>query len=67
MQNFDTEKMREKKLSTQIYLMTEEKVRKSSTKDFLKTYNYYVNKLLLAKVDPFIEKQNRNYLRQFDF
>ena len=33
----------------------------------MKTYNYYVNKLLLARVDPFIEKQNRLYLREMDF
>ena len=47
-------------------LQTDDKVRSQSLSQFLKTYNFYVNKLLLAKVDPFIEKQNKNYLKQFD-
>ena len=51
-----TDAMKEKKLTTKIFSMTEDKVKLQSVKSFLKTYNYYVNKLLLARVDPFIEK-----------
>lgn len=46
-----------------MFLMTEEKVKLQSLKSFLKTYNFYVSKLMTARVDPFIEKQNRQYLR----
>ena len=48
--------MRENKLKHKMFSMTDEKVRLQSLKSFLKTYNYYVSKLLLARVDPFIDK-----------
>jgi len=44
--------------------MTPDKIQKHKLKDFLKLYNYYINKLLIGKSDPFIEKQNRIYLRR---
>lgn len=47
--------------------MTPEKIRKAKLNDFLAQYNYYINKLLIAKSDPFIEKQNKCYLRRLDY
>ena len=59
--------MQEKKLATQMFLANEDKVHKQTLKQFLRTYTFYLNKILLAYADPFIEKQNRQYLRQLDF
>ena len=57
---------KQKSIYAQLMLQTDDKVRLQTLSQFLKTYNHYVNKLLLAKVDPFIEKQNKNYLRVLD-
>ena len=43
--------------------MTPDKVQKAKLKPFLAQFNYYINKLLIAKSDPFIEARNRVYLR----
>ena len=45
-------------------MLTPEKIRKHSLTDFLRMFNYYTNKLLIARSDPFIEKQNIVYLKQ---
>ena len=47
--------------------MTPEKIAKQRLHEFLKQYNYYINRLLIAKSDPFIEKQNKCYLRRLEF
>ena len=49
-----TDAERQKKLATKMFTMTDDKVRMQTLKQFLKTYNYYVSRLLLARVDPFI-------------
>ena len=54
-------------MSKQIFLMTPEKIAKQRLHEFLKQYNYYINRLLIAKSDPFIEKQNKCYLRRLEF
>ena len=61
-----TDAERQKKLATKMFTMTDDKVRMQTLKQFLKTYNYYVSRLLLARVDPFIQSQNKKYLRQLD-
>ena len=66
-QKLKTEQMRANNMKTQMFLMTDEKVRMQSLTQFLRQYNYYVNKLLLARVDPFIEKKSKQYLQQLDF
>lgn len=52
-----------KRLDPKTFLATtnESKERNQSLKQFLKTYNVYIHKILLTKTDPFIEKQNRQY------
>lgn len=47
--------------------MTPDKVQKAKLKPFLAKFNYYINKLLIAKSDPFIESRNRVYLQRLDF
>ena len=46
-----------------MFLANDDKVNKQTLKQFLKTYTFYVSKILLAYTDPFIEKQNKQYLR----
>ena len=65
--NFKTDEARKKQNEREIFLMTPEKVRNAKLHHFLAKYNYYINKLLITKSDPFIEKQNRIYLRALDF
>ena len=55
---------KEEDVSRAIFLLTPEKIRKHSLTDFLRMFNYYTNKLLIARSDPFIEKQNIVYLKQ---
>ena len=57
-ENWKSEEAKEKELSRAIFLATPDKVNQQSLSDFLKTYNYYINKLLVSKSDPFIQKQN---------
>ena len=66
-ENLQTTDMEEQALNKQIFLMTDEKVRLQSLKQFLKTYVRYVNKLLLTQDDPFLQNQHRKYLRMIDF
>lgn len=47
--------------------MTPEKMKKVNLREFLARYNYYINKLLITKSDPYIEKQNKCYLKRLDF
>mmetsp|Transcript_16224 Transcript_16224/g.20574 ORF Transcript_16224/g.20574 Transcript_16224/m.20574 type:complete len:138 (+) Transcript_16224:1676-2089(+) len=54
---------KEKDVSRAIFLLTPEKIKKHSLTDFLRMFNYYTNKLLIGKSDPFIEKQNNVYLK----
>ena len=53
-----------KRLDAKTFLATtnESKERNQSLKEFLTTYNVYIHKILLAKTDPFIDKQNRQYM-----
>ena len=59
--------MQEQNLNKQIFLMTDEKVRLQSLKQFLRTYVRYVNKLLMTQDDPFLQHKHRKYLRKLDF
>ena len=49
-----------------IFLQTPEKLAKQSLTEFLKQYNYYINRLLIARSDPFIAKQSQCYLRNIE-
>ena len=64
--NWKSEETKEKEVSRAIFLATPDKVSKQKLSVFLKQYNYFINKLLIAKSDPFIEKQNKLHLRQRD-
>ena len=61
--NWKSEETKEKEVSRAIFLATPDKVSKQKLSVFLKQYNYFINKLLVAKSDPFIEKQNKLHLR----
>ena len=54
-----TKSGKDKKLATKMFLANEDKVQKGTLKQFLKTYGFYLSKILTAYTDPFIEKQNR--------
>ena len=41
--------------------INEAKEKNKSLKQFLASYNVYIQKIMLSKVDPYIEKQNKNY------
>ena len=63
-----TKSGKDKKLATKMFLTNEDnKVKKGTLKQFLKTYSFYLSKIMTAYTDPFIEKQNKQYLRQLDF
>ena len=47
--------------------MTPEKLNKQKLSEFLQQYNYYINRLLIARSDPFIEQKNKCYLRKLEF
>ena len=47
--------------------MTPDKMKKEKLSEFLLKYNYYINRLLIAKSDPFIEQKNKSYLRKLEF
>ena len=51
-----TSSAQKKSIYAQVMTQTDDKVQLQTLSQFLKTYNYYVSKLLLARVDPFIEK-----------
>jgi len=61
--NWKSEETKEKEVSRAIFLATPDKVNKQKLSVFLKQYNYFINKLMIAKSDPFIEKQNKLHLR----
>ena len=64
--NWKSEEVKEKEVSRAIFLATPDKVNNQNLKDFLKQYNYYINKLMNSKSDPFLEKQNQLHLRNRD-
>ena len=66
-ENLQTTEMQEQNLNKQIFLMTDEKVRLQSLKQFLRTYVRYVNKLLMTQDDPFLQQKHKKYLRNLDF
>lgn len=66
-ENLQTTEMQEQNLNKQIFLMTDEKVRLQSLKQFLRTYVRYVNKLLMTQDDPFLQHKHRKYLHKLDF
>lgn len=37
------------------------KIKKSSLEQFMKTYNYYIYKLLWSQVDPFLKQKHKQY------
>ena len=67
MEGFKFEEQKEKEIGKQIFLMTPEKLKKQKLQEFMQQYNFYINRLLIAKSDPFIEQRNKCYLRKLEF
>ena len=55
LEGFKFEEQKEKEIGKQIFLMTPEKLQKQKLQEFMQQYNFYINRLLIAKSDPFIE------------
>ena len=63
----ETNEMKRKKVTKQLYIPNAENASKLSTKQFLKNYVWYINRLLMAKSDPFIKAKSEVYIRNVDF
>ena len=57
-----TEKKSRKKVTvTEIYNVCEEKTKMTKLDSFLKTYNYYIHKLLWSNADPYLAAKRKKY------
>jgi len=62
----ETEKQKQKRVATKMFLATEEKVKKQTLKDFIRVYSYYINNIMMQRMDPYITEKRKQYLMQVD-
>ena len=63
----ETNRMKTRKVASQLFIPGSEKHKLMTTKTFLDRYVFYINKLLNSRADPFIKSRSEAYMKQIDY